>query len=114
MSMIIAKKEDGTQRTFTSIQWNLLGRNKNGWIQVESQVIVSNLNTGEKKKEIIVDLTEQIDSFVKTAAGISKSDLKKYLESNKIIFDESMKSKDLVLLLGELNKYDLSFFKNNF
>jgi hypothetical protein len=64
MSIIVAKNTDGVQRTFTAIQWNLLGRNKGQWMQVESQKVESNLNTGEKKQKSVVIPEIQIELFL--------------------------------------------------
>jgi hypothetical protein len=56
--MIVATKTKNGKtetRTFSPIAWKLLGSNKEGWVAVDSQPVVSNVKTkpdnGEKKKD---------------------------------------------------------------
>lgn len=125
MSDIIAKNNLGQTRTFKEVQWNLLGRDKGGWVQMQSQEVVSSLVTGEKQKEKgqtdamnpVAEPSsdsEQLDLFVKASIGISKSDLQAYFVKNEIPFEPTNKVKDLVYILGIKCGYDINFFKNNF
>jgi len=122
MSEIVARNNSGQTRTFKELQWNLLGRDKNGWVQIESQQVVSNLVTGEKQKQKDSlnpvaepsNDSEQLDAFIKASIGISKSDLQSYCIKNEIAFEGSDKVKDLVYILGVKCNYDINFFKNNF
>lgn len=120
MEKILARNERGQTMEWTKFQWDLLGKNKCGWVQIEHQVVESSLNTGDKKPNepqavIGANALEELKAaFIKASAGISKSDLTSYLTKQGIDFEQYPKSKDMVLLLGELNNYNINFFKENF
>jgi hypothetical protein len=122
MSDIIAKNASGITRTFKELQWSLLGKDKGGWVQMESQQVVSSLVTGEKQKQKDAlnpiaepsNNSEQLDAFIKASIGISKSDLQAFCSKNEIKFEPTDKVKDLVYILGNKYDYDINFFKNNF
>lgn len=127
MSVIVAKNQKGHSRTFTQIQWNLLGRDKNGWVQTEAQIIESTLVTGEKQKNAMNPIAEQIEeagevhpqvikvlAFERASVGISKTDLQSYLRKNNIEFEASLKSKELVGLIGIHCEWNAEIFKTAF
>ena len=128
MSDVIAKNQvTGISRTFNRVCWNLLGRNKGNWVEQSPQIVENSLTTGEKETEketteeiqepvqsILTQTQETIDLFNKSAIGISKGALKDYLDKNNISYENNLKIKDLVKLIGENCNYDVKLLKDNF
>ena len=112
MSNIIAKNSKGETRIFNQVQWNLLGKNKEGWEPVTDQSVVSAPlpSTGEKEKAASVDsvvqkvsneamaATEHFqpvedaknkEAFVGACEGITKTTIKDYFDKEGVQYDNA-------------------------
>lgn len=126
--MFRARKGDRTQY-FTELQWELLGKNKEGWVRESDQTVTAEEakkpETGEKVKPIVVipekkdevpvqTVTAEGDkaqtqtvegdkeAFLKAAEGLTKNPIKNFFDKNEQKYD---KKADLDTLKNQLGEY---------
>lgn len=133
MADIWAKNATGEKRRFTERTWELLGKNKEGWVAMEDHVIhnVAIKNTIPKpsngqKAEIsqrienlkkiepvqVIDnnkfagFNAQEEAFFKAADGINRSKIKDYFDRQNVEYKNTLNTLELTRILGKHLNYD--------
>jgi len=124
-------KVNGLRREFSELQWNLMGKNKGNWIDVNADKEIA-LQTGDKKNDILLNNTEALEevsikdspvifqdakakeSFYQACVNINKGRLKDFLDKNNIKYEQSNTVKELVEVFGKAYNYDKRVVKQNF
>ena len=118
-------KVNGLERTFSKLQWDLMGKKNTNWIIVQETPVIPEPSTGEKA-EVVVEAVEETqtevvfenvkkkEEFYKACVNINKGALKDYLDKNEIQYSQSSTVKELVEILGIHCSYDKQIIKDNF
>ena len=118
-------KVNGLERTFSKLQWDLMGKKNTNWIIVQETPVIPEPSTGEKKEEVVEDVEEtqtevvfedvkKKEEFYKACVNINKGALKDYLDKNEITYSQNSTVKELVEVLGANFSYDKQIVKDNF
>lgn len=124
-------RKGNRKQYFTEMQWNLLGKNKEGWTRSEDQMIVGEKpNTGQKtimvepeKKAVPVDNEvkeapperensqtvtgdEKKDEFMLAIEGYTKNTIKNLFDSKEQPYDKKATIEILKEQLGEFLNWD--------
>lgn len=132
--MIIAIK-DNVKKSFSPLAWDLLGENKNGWVELSAQTAenkaIQTPETGEKEiptlqvaenlvaetetSEITAENTSENSEFNSLAKEhLTKGNIKDYFDANEIPYKASDSLGDLILLLNEKLNGDVELLKSQF
>lgn len=135
-STLWAQKSNGTKRQFTRIAWDLLGKNKEDWVEVAEQpvtnIVANKLkkpstgdqkvlnvatratnqtvsNESNKKEDTEHFSEEQKQQFIDAAKGLNAGPIKDYFDSQepRIEFDKKLGKPAMIEKLGEVLKYDI-------
>lgn len=134
MADIWAKNATGEKRRFTERTWELLGKNKDGWVAMEDHIIrniaIKNLiekpSTGQKAElnkrienlkkveEIqVIDndkfagFNAEEEAFFKAADGIKRTNIKDYFDKANIDYKNTLNTLELTRLLGRHLSYNI-------
>lgn len=120
--------KDGKKRSFTKKCWEMMGRNKNGWVLTADQEIgngaqiktegvqkpvtgqkVSNGTKAEAEKKTVKVAPEQKEEFLKATQGIKKSAVKDFFDNQfpAVGYSNSDDEATLKNKLGEHLGWDL-------
>jgi len=111
MSKIIAEK-DGIKRSFSIVAWDLLGKEKSGWVQIPEEVSKNNSNNSKafEDKNPIGDSIKTSKDFTADKAIIKLKELKTSKEIDSFVKGETRVGLKTVV---EKIKLDLSTKKEN-
>ena len=137
--MIIAKKNNITKQ-FSQLAWDLLGENKNGWVEQSAQTaenkVIQTPETGQKEKpttqtvdntvkkeveepaqtaENKVENTAEVNEFNELAKlHLTKGNIKDFFDKGEIAYKATDSLGDLILLLNEKLSDDIDLLKSQF
>lgn len=136
--MSVVAFKNGKKQVFSDLAWRLLGNNKNGWVERDHQTIGNTLelkrpdmgpmipskevkientiNTGETEEEALERLIKESkptknkkSEFMKAIEGISKSQIKDFLDQQNppVKYRNNAKDEDLKMILAETLEFDI-------
>lgn len=133
--MIIAIKNKIT-KPFSQLAWDLLGENKNGWVEQSAQTAenkaIKTPETGQKEKptvQVVENLAnKEAEQSAQTAENaneinlfnelakehLTKGNIKDYFDSNEISYKATDSLGDLISLLNEKLAGDVELLKSQF
>ena len=138
--MIIAYK-DGRSKRFSPVAWDLMGKNKNGWSEVETSTTTSNIitdklpsaipPTGEKEtltvqvvENVIAQVVNEIKEIETTSTDadfialakehLSKNKIKDLFDAENVAYKTSDNTDALITLLSKHLNNDIELLKSKF
>ena len=98
MSDIIAKNSKGETRSFNRVQWDLLGKNKEGWVPVSSQSVTAEPltppSTAEKQAPV-APVEEKVTNETTTSEAVVEDNSNPAVET-EVVSDEAKKKEDFI------------------
>ena len=128
-TIIATKSFNGkiVERKFTEFNWNLVGADKNGWVEKTDQNIIASIPLPPKGETIkieaeikapiivVTEVHQDIkDAFMNNVSKLSKGVIKDYFDKEKIEYSNALSIIDLRIKLGTAMNYNVDLFNTSF
>ena len=128
-TIIATKSFNGkiVERKFTEFNWNLVGDDKNGWVEKTDQNIIASIPLPPKGETIkieaeikapiivVTEVHQDIkDAFMNNVSKLSKGVIKDYFDKEKIEYSNALSIIDLRIKLGTAMNYNVDLFNTSF